>query len=967
MRLKNLNRIIIATLNINSIRNKFDQLILSIKDNIDVLVLTETKLDDTFPTSQFMISGFSKPYRRDRNKNGGGILIYVRDSIPSKELSNHNLPDDIESIFVELNFRKSKWLLMGTYHPPSQSDSYFFNKVSNSLDMYISKYENVLLTGDFNSEDTEPDMLDFLERHNAKNIQHEHTCFKSTEAPTCIDLFITNKPMSFQNTTVLTNGLSDFHKMAITVFKTTFHKNKPKEVTYRDYKNFNKDLFKNDLRKSFSDGCKTYDKFEDVFLCTLNNHAPLKTKLIRANHAPYMTKCLRKAIMRRSQLQSKYFKTKTKSDYDSFKRQRNYASKLYKKEKKNFYKKLDLNFLLDNKKFWKYMKPICSEKTECKPRITLVDGENIISDDLILAETFNTFFKEAVKNLDIKENNDIINMEIDIENCTDPLDMIIQKFDKHPSILKINEMVHKNHNFHFKEISLEDVELEIKMLNAKKATTFKNIPSQRLKDSAEVCCPVLLQLVNNCFIDGEFPKKLKVADVTPVYKKDNATNVKNYRPISILPATSKIFERLIQKQIADFMENKLSPILCGYRKGFSTQHALILLLEKWRSILDKKGYAGAVLMDLSKAFDCLNHELLLAKLHAYGFSMNSLRLIKSYLENRWQRTKINTSFSSWYELLKGVPQGSVLGPLLFNIYINDLFWINEETDVCNFADDTTLYACDMNLDTVLNKLEHDALLVIEWFEANYMKLNTDKCHLLVAGHKHEWVWAKIGNEIIWESNEEKLLGINIDRKLNFEKHIASICKKANNKLTAIARYKKFLTFEKTKTLITAFVTSQFEYCPLVWMFHSRKVNSKINRLHERALRLLYSDDTSSFEQLLNKSGMMTIHQRNIQSLAIEMFKVKIDIGPQLLSQIFIKRKYNGPALRNGSDFVKPKITTVHFGENSLRAFGNNIWNKIPCGIRNLQSLDNFKMKIKDWTPPCDCKLCKEYVVGVGFI
>ena len=303
-------------------------------------------------------------------------------------------------------------------------------------------------------------------------------------------------------------------------------------------------------------------------------------------------------------------------------------------------------------------------------------------------------------------------MEIDIENCTDPLDMIIQKFDKHPSILKINEMVHKNHNFHFKEISLEDVELEIKMLNAKKATTFKNIPSQRLKDSAEVCCPVLLQLINNCFIDGEFPKKLKVADVTPVYKKDNATNVKNYRPISILPATSKIFERLIQKQIADFMENKLSPILCGYRKGFSTQHALILLLEKWRSILDKKGYAGAVLMDLSKAFDCLNHELLLAKLHAYGFSMNSLRLIKSYLENRWQRTKINTSFSSWYELLKGVPQGSVLGPLLFNIYINDLFWINEETDVCNFADDTTLYACDMNLDTVLNKLEHDALLVI---------------------------------------------------------------------------------------------------------------------------------------------------------------------------------------------------------------------------------------------------------------
>ena len=196
---------------------------------------------------------------------------------------------------------------------------------------------------------------------------------------------------------------------------------------------------------------------------------------------------------------------------------------------------------------------------------------------------------------------------------------------------------------------------------------------------------------------------MKLADITPVHKKDDKTDKSNYRPISGLPSGSKIFERIIQRQIGQYMEIFLSKYLCGYRKGYSVQHALIALLETLRISPDNKGFGGAILMDLSKAFDTLNHDLLITKLYAYGFSKTALRLIRSYLTNRWQRTKINNSYSSWIELLLGVPQGSILEPLLFNIYLNDLFFIAIGTDICNFADDNTLYACNISLSDLIGK------------------------------------------------------------------------------------------------------------------------------------------------------------------------------------------------------------------------------------------------------------------------
>ena len=209
------------------------------------------------------------------------------------------------------------------------------------------------------------------------------------------------------------------------------------------------------------------------------------------------------------------------------------------------------------------------------------------------------------------------------------------------------------------------------------------------------------------------------------------------------------------------------------------------LIENGKRVLDKKGLGGAVLMDLPKALDTIKHDLLIVKLYAYGFSKEPLKLLHSYLSNRWHRTKTNKRISLWRELIQGVPQGSVLGPLLFNIYLNDLLYIAESTKVCNFADDTTFYECDRDVHSLINILEHDSYLANEWFEKNYMKLNQNKCHLLVSGFKYENVWAKIGKTKIWESKKQILLGVEINRTLSFDEHIAS--RKAGKKLPVLAR------------------------------------------------------------------------------------------------------------------------------------------------------------------------------------
>ena len=304
--------------------------------------------------------------------------------------------------------------------------------------------------------------------------------------------------------------------------------------------------------------------------------------------------------------------------------------------------------------------------------------------------------------------------------------------------------------------------------------------------------------------------------------------------------------------------------------------------------------------------------------------------------------------------------------VFYDCHLNNMFFLFVYTSVCNMADDTTPFACDSSLDNLIKKLENDVTNVIEWFESNYMILNASKCHLLVSGPKNhvEQISIQVGGEVIWESLKEKLLGVTIDKQLTMNSNLSDILQKAGTKVTILGRLAHIMPFARKKLLMSAVILALFSYGPLLCMFCSKTINDKINHLHKRVLQIVYLDYTSSLEELLKKDYSITIHQRNLQLVAVKMFKVLKGLEPELTKEIF--ELDHG---RSKKTFKRPNVNTETYGKNSLRYFGPVVWDDLlPDKYKSIQTIEKFQEEIKGWIPEkCPCSLCKEYLAGVGHI
>lgn len=412
-------------------------------------------------------------------------------------------------------------------------------------------------------------------------------------------------------------------------------------------------------------------------------------------------------------------------------------------------------------------------------------------------------------------------------------------------------------------------------------------------------------------------------------------------------------------QLSTYLDASFNPFLAAFRKGFGCQSTLLRLLEDWRKALDSHDCAAAILMDLSKAFDCLPHELLIAKLRAYGLSEDAVKLLDSYLSDRFQQIRLGPETSSWEKLLKGVPQGSILGPLLFNVFINDIFYFIIHCILYNYADDNTLSYIHKDLTTLKSVLEQESQNLLTWFENNFMKANPDKFQAICIGKiTHDHIDSfQIGQASIKCDDSVTLLGINIDYMLKFDEHVSEICKKASKQLAVLKRIGNFLSKQGKLAIYNSFIASNFSYCPLAWHFCSATSTNKLEKIQERALRFINDDYSSSLRDLLTSTNTLPLHVRRLKQMACEVFKIVNGMSPHFIRDL-ISLKSSNYNFRSNKTADIPRVNTTRYGLRSFRSEAPRIWNCLSNELREAESYPRFRRMLSSWSSlGCGCPLC----------